>query len=116
MCNKHHIIITMREHIPLRHIDNSDVDIISELTNNAAIHNKKPVSSSCASGKTIKTQGDNSSDKDGDKDGESFSRCTLLWLIMNIEPFDMLFEIEDKVKGSQQELVIPSTILWYDFQ
>ena len=35
---------------------------------------------------------------------------------MNIDPFQMTFEVEDKVKGSRQEFVLPSSITWYDFQ
>ena len=32
------------------------------------------------------------------------------------EPFQMTFEIEDKAKGSQKELIVPSTIVWLDFK
>ena len=28
----------------------------------------------------------------------------------------MTFKIEDRLKGSQQALIVPSTILWFDFQ
>ena len=35
---------------------------------------------------------------------------------MNIDPFQMTFEVEDKVKGSQQEFILPSSITWYNFQ
>ena len=35
---------------------------------------------------------------------------------MNIDLFQMTFEIEDKVKGSQQEFILPSSITWYDLQ
>ena len=28
----------------------------------------------------------------------------------------MTFEIEDRLKGSQQVLIVPSTILWFNFQ
>ena len=35
---------------------------------------------------------------------------------MNTDHFQMTFKIEDRVKGSQQELVVPSMIVWYNFQ
>ena len=35
---------------------------------------------------------------------------------MNIDPFQMTFEVEDKDKGSWQEFILPSSITWYNFQ
>ena len=32
------------------------------------------------------------------------------------EPFQMAFEIEDRAKGCWLELIVLSTITWYDFQ
>ena len=32
------------------------------------------------------------------------------------EPFQMTFEIKDKARGSQKELIVPLTIIWLEFK